>query len=255
MSGRPGVTIDPHVKILNDSVVKRAKARGVDAVVYAPHFTPLPDIQASARKYSDDEFLVLPAREIFTGTWKNRKHILALDLAAPVPDFIHLDTAFTELTRQQAIILIPHPLFANISLSRRDVKEYQQDIHGVEVNNLKHLWYHNTRAESVISAVNLPEFGSSYAHLCGSIGEVTTIFPNCAPERTAILSSIRDGSPRKVEARSGVWHQVRRSAEVSHLLYENTIQKLLHTVHDSRTTTPNNPLYEGKFDDDAVYGD
>lgn len=255
MTGRPGVRIDPHVKILNDSVVERAKARGLDAVVYAPHFTPLPDIQASARKYSDDEFLVLPAREIFTGSWKNRKHILALNLTDPIPDFIHLDTAFSELSRQQAIILVPHPLFATISLTRSDIEEYQESIHGIEVYNLKHLRYHNTRADAVSGSIDLPRFGSSYAHLGGSIGEVTTVFPNCELGRTEILSAIRDGAPRTIQARSGLLHQLRRGAEISHLLYENSIQKILYTVQDSRRTTPSNPIYEGKFDDRSVYPD
>lgn len=255
MRCRSGVTIDPHVKILNESVVERAKARGLDAIVYAPHFTPLPDIQASARKYSDDELLVLPAREIFTGTWKNRKHLLALDLTDPIPDYIHLETAFAELLRQNAIILVPHPLFSTISVTRRDIEEYKGDIHGIEVNNLKYLWYHNTRAESMSTSVNIPEFGSSYAHLPGSIGEVTTVLPNCECERTEILSAIRDGSPRSIHAESGVMHQVRRGAELSHLVYENTLQKILHSLHDSRTTTPSNPLYEGKFNDGSVYPD
>ncbi|PSP27587.1 metal-dependent phosphoesterase, partial [Halobacteriales archaeon QH_2_65_14] len=30
--------VDPHVKILDDEVVRRAKRAGLDVLVYAPHF-------------------------------------------------------------------------------------------------------------------------------------------------------------------------------------------------------------------------
>ncbi|PSP39031.1 metal-dependent phosphoesterase, partial [Halobacteriales archaeon QH_7_65_31] len=33
--------VDPHVKILDERVVRRAKQRGLDAIVYAPHFIRL----------------------------------------------------------------------------------------------------------------------------------------------------------------------------------------------------------------------
>jgi len=65
-----GVTfrVDCHVKVLNERVVERAKRAGLDALVYAPHFTRLPEIRERAAAYSDDELLVVPAREVFTGT-------------------------------------------------------------------------------------------------------------------------------------------------------------------------------------------
>jgi predicted metal-dependent phosphoesterase TrpH len=50
----PGaLRIDPHVKVLDDRVVRRAKARGIDAVVYAPHFTRLPEIRDRAARVPD----------------------------------------------------------------------------------------------------------------------------------------------------------------------------------------------------------
>ncbi|PHQ46649.1 metal-dependent phosphoesterase, partial [Halorubrum sp. C3] len=39
---RPQTRVDAHVKVLDDEVVARAKDRGIDALVYAPHFTRLP---------------------------------------------------------------------------------------------------------------------------------------------------------------------------------------------------------------------
>ena len=60
----PGeLRIDPHVKVLDDRVVRRAKSRDIDALVYAPHFTRLPEIRQRAAQYSDEELLVLPGRE------------------------------------------------------------------------------------------------------------------------------------------------------------------------------------------------
>ena len=64
--------VDLHVKVLDERVVERAKARGLDALVYAPHFTRLPAIRARAARFSDDDLLVVPAREVFTGSWRDR---------------------------------------------------------------------------------------------------------------------------------------------------------------------------------------
>jgi len=60
--------VDMHTKILTDEVTARAKRRGIDVLVYAPHFTRLPDIQRKAARYTDDELLVVPAREILPAT-------------------------------------------------------------------------------------------------------------------------------------------------------------------------------------------
>ncbi len=83
--------VDMHVKILDERVASRAKARGIDVLVYAPHFERLPDIRAKAAEFTDDELLVVPAREVFTGTWRQRRHLLAIGLEDPIPDFITFD--------------------------------------------------------------------------------------------------------------------------------------------------------------------
>ncbi|MFB6197714.1 MAG: PHP domain-containing protein, partial [Halobacteriaceae archaeon] len=131
--------VDPHVKVLDEDVVKRAKQRGVDVLVYAPHFKRLPDIESEAALYSDDDLLVVPAREIFTGSWKDRKHILAVGLSDPVPDFITLEGAMAELGRQDAAVLVPHPMFLTVSLSEEDINQYADAIDAVETYNPKHL--------------------------------------------------------------------------------------------------------------------
>lgn len=251
----PGVSIDLHVKILNAQVAQRAKKRGLNGVVYAPHFTPLPEIQRRAREFSDDELIVLPAREIFTGSWKNRKHLLALDLTDPIPDFIQLEDAMSELGRQDAIVLVPHPRYATVSLSRGDIEEYQEMIHGIEIYNLKYLWFHCSRAKEISLSLDLPEFGSSYAHLGGSVGEVSTYFPECAAEKEAVLSAIRQGERRVMQKNSGSLHSGRRIAEIGHLFYENSIQKLHYTFLERRATTPDNPIYSGRFDAASVYAE
>src|SRR6056297_2144201 len=97
-----GFTVDLHVKILDEQVVERAKARGLDALVYAPHFTRLPDIRERAERFSDDELTVFPGRELFTGTWQRRRHVLAVGLDEMVPDFLTLDGTMAELGEQSA---------------------------------------------------------------------------------------------------------------------------------------------------------
>jgi len=81
----PTTRVDLHVKVLDDAVVRRAKAAGVEVLVYAPHFTRLPDIRDRAREFSDEDLLVVPGREVFTGSYRDRKHVLAVGLSRASP--------------------------------------------------------------------------------------------------------------------------------------------------------------------------
>ncbi len=242
------VRFDPHVKVLDARTVERAKARGLDALVYAPHFVRLPEIRAAAERFSDDELVVLPGREVFTGTWRNRKHVLALDLEDPVPDFIGLDAAFEEFARQDAVVLVPHPGFLTVSLDRADVERHRDAIHAVETYNPKHLPPHNRRADAIARDAGLPAFGSSYAHLPGTVGEVWTEFPDVEPTAGGLLEALRAGAPRTVDHRSGGRHRLRCAAEFAHLFAENTLAKFERVVlSGTEPTHPSQPAYGGRF--------
>ena len=249
-----GFRVDPHVKVLDERVVVRAKRRGLDALVYAPHFTRLPDIESRARAFSDDELLVVPARELFTGTWRNRKHVLAVGLSEPVPDFLSLDATMRELDRQGAAVLVPHPEFATVSLDAADLDRYRDVVDAVEVYNPKHWRRHNDRARDLARRTGLPAFGSSYAHLRGSVGEVWTAFEGPLESLATVVGAFREGLPRRVFRRSGRRHALRRRAEFAHLGWENTWEKFERVVLEGREAThPRHPAYGGRFDDDAVY--
>ncbi|WP_255150813.1 PHP-associated domain-containing protein [Halorarius halobius] len=246
--------VDPHVKILDERVVERAKRRGLDAVVYAPHFRRLPEIRARAERFSDDELLVVPAREVFTGSWRNRKHVLALGLSEPVPDFITLDGAFDEFRRQDATALVPHPEFATVSLGVAEIREYGDAIRGVETYNPKHRRKHNERAREVAAETGLPTFGSSYAHLHGTVGEVWTEFEGTADTMEDVVAAFRWGEPRRVFHRPGTGHHLRRHAEFAHLAYENTWKKLDRLfLSGTEPTHPRHVAYDGRFDDVSCY--
>ncbi|WP_255197097.1 PHP-associated domain-containing protein [Halorarius litoreus] len=246
--------VDPHVKILDERVVDRAKRRGLDALVYAPHFVRLPEIRARARRFTDDELLVVPAREVFTGSWRDRKHVLALGLSEPVPDFITLDGAFAEFERQDATVLVPHPEFATVSLGIEEIETYGDRVHGVETYNPKHRQLHNDRAKEVARETGLPAFGSSYAHLRGTIGEVWTEFEAQPTTAEAVAELFREGAPRRVFHRSGVGHHLRRHAEFAHLGYENTWKKIDRLfLSGTEPTHPRQVAYEGRFDDVSCY--
>ncbi|MFB6353456.1 MAG: PHP-associated domain-containing protein [Halobacteriales archaeon] len=243
-----GIRVDPHVKVLDESVVERAKARGLDALVYAPHFTRLPAIRSAAERYTDDELVVVPGREVFTGPWYDRKHVLALDLEAPVPDFVGLAAAFDEFRRQDAVVLVPHPDYLTVSLDAGDVDRHRDAIHAVETYNPKHWPRHNRAARRLARRSALPAFGSSYAHLPGTVGEVWTAFPGIAPDAEAIVEAFRSGADRTVHRRSGAGHQLRCAAEVAHLFYENTYAKLDRVVlSGTEATHPSQPAYGGRF--------
>lgn len=246
--------LDAHVKVLNEKIVKRAKARGLDGLVYAPHFTRLPDIQARTEQFSDDELLIIPGREVFTGDWRNRKHVLAVGLTNLVPDFITLEGAMAEFDRQGATVLAPHPEFATVSLEAHDIRAHRDRIHGIEVYNTKYLETHIDRARELASEFEIPAFGSSYAHLPRTVGEVWTEFDRDLETNGAVIKALRDEVPRTVYHRRGVTHRLRCLAEFSHLFYENSWGKLDRLfLSGTEPTHPGHIAYEGRFDDVSVY--
>ena len=246
--------VDPHVKVLDEGVVERAKARGLDALVYAPHFTRLSGIEARAERFSDDELLVVPGREVFTGDWRNRKHVLAVGLTDPVPDFITLEGAMAEFDRQGAAVLAPHPEFATVSLEAHDLRAHRDRVHGVEVYNPKHFGTHNDRARDLTREFDLPPFGSSYAHLSGTVGEVWTALEERFETTEGLTEALRTGAPRRIYHRDGVDHRLRCVAEVGHLFYENTWEKIDRLfLSGTEPTHPDHIAYGGAFADVSVY--
>ena len=246
--------LDAHVKILDEQVVERAKTRGLDGLVYAPHFTRLPGARARAERFSDEQLLIVPGREVFTGDWRNRKHVLAVGLTDPVPDFITLEGAMAEFERQGAAVLAPHPEFATVSLEAHDLRVHRDRIHGIEVYNPKYVRTHADRARELASELELPAFGSSYAHLGGTVGEVWTEFDRSIETGSDLVSALRNGEPRSVYHRRGPRHRLRCAAEFSHLLYENSWGKLDRLfLSGTEPTHPDHIAYGGRFEDVSVY--
>lgn len=250
----PSTRVDPHVKILDESVVARAKDRGLDVLVYAPHFTRLPTARRRAKRLSDDELLIVPAREIFTGTWRNRKHVLALGLEEPVPDFITLEGAMEELLAQEAVILAPHPGFLTVSLTATDLRAYRGAIDAIEIYNPKGFTGHNERAVEMAQTDRFDVFGSSYAHLKPTVGEVWTTFEREIQSESDLLQAFRDGADREVRRRADQIHEIRCLREFAHLGWENTWKKFERTLLSGMEPThPRHIAYDGEFDDIAVY--
>lgn len=246
--------LDPHVKILDERIVERAKSRGLDCLIYAPHFVRLPEIRSRAERFSDSELLVVPGREVFTGDWRNRKHVLAVGLSDPVPDFISLEGAMAEFERQGAAVLASHPEFATVSLENHDIRAHRDRIHAVEVYNPKYVGSHAERARELAREFDLPPFGSSYAHLSGTVGEVWTAFDQEFETEADVVEAIRDGAPRRVYHRQGAEHQLRCAAEFGHLFYENSWGKLERQfLSGTEPTHPTHIAYEGRFEDVSVY--
>lgn len=243
-----------HVKILDECVVRRANRYGLDVLVYAPHFTRLPDIRAKARAYTDDDLLVVPARELFTGSWRRRRHVLALGLTEPIPDFITLEGAMAELRRQEATVLVPHPEFLNVSLDWATIRRYRDIIDAIETYNPKHWAADNRRAREIASELSISAFGSSYAHRHGTVGEVWTAFEESIESEADLLMALKTGAKRRVAHRNGMIHRLRRAAEFAHLGYENSWTKFDRTVLSGREAThPRHDAYNNRFDDVRVY--
>ena len=249
-----GTRVDLHVKVLDENVVERAKARGIDVLVYAPHFTRLPKIRALAEQFSDDDLLVVPGREVFTGSWRDRKHLLALGLTDPVPDFITLDGAMREFARQDAVVLVPHPDFLSVSMSSHDVERFRGQIDAIEVYNPKHLPHHNRGARRLADVHALPGFASSYAHVRGSIGEAWTHFEADIETEDALLDALQSRVSRAVDHRKGARHHAWSTVEKAHLVWENTWEKADRLfLSGMEHTHPRHIFYDGRFDEIAVY--
>ncbi|WP_335999727.1 PHP-associated domain-containing protein [Halorientalis halophila] len=249
-----GFRVDMHVKILDDEVVRRAKARGLDALVYAPHFTRLPDIREAAARYSDDELLVVPARELFTGDWRSRRHVLAVGLSDPVPDFLTLEGTMAELRRQNAAVLVPHPEFLTVSLDIEQIREYREQIDAVEVYNPKHWKRDNRRALEIARDTGLPTFASSYAHLPKTVGEVWTSFREPMESTEDLVTALQAGAPRRIFHREGLDHRLRKTAEFAHLFWENTYKKFDRIyLQGTEPTHPGHIFYRDEFDDVRLY--
>jgi predicted metal-dependent phosphoesterase TrpH len=243
-----------HVKCLDERVVSRAKARGLDALVYAPHFTRLPDVRARAERFSDDDLLVVPAREVFTGPWYDRRHLLAVGLSDPVPDFLTFRGALDEFERQDAAVLVPHPEMLNVSCSRDDVAANRDTVDAVETYNAKCLPHQNRRGRAVARETGLPTFGSSYAHLRRSVGEAWTAFDDPVDDEADLVAALRAGTARRVVHRGGVGHRLQSLAEFAHLGYENSWGKLDRLfLSGTEPTHPSNVAYGGRFDDVLAY--
>jgi len=249
-----GTRVDAHVKVLDETVAERAKERGIDVLVYAPHFVRLADVRKQARRFSDDDLLVVPAREVFTGDWANRRHVLAFGLSEPVPDFISFEGAMAEFDRQGAAVLATHPEFLNVSLTRPEIEAYVDRFDAAETYNAKLLGYQNRRMQRVADDLGLPGFGTSYAHLTPTIGEAWTAFDAEIDDEAALVEAFKTGADRTVAHRSGPDHRLRGAVEYAHLGYENTWKKLDRLfLSGDAPTHPANVCYDGEFDDVSVY--
>jgi len=246
--------VDLHVKVLDEYVVERAKAAGIDALVYAPHFEHLDTVRERAARFADEELLVVPGREYFTGTWANRKHVLAVDPDYPVPDFLPLEATMAELHDQDAAVLAPHPEFLTLSLDRGDVATYADRIDATEVYNPKHWPWDNERAREIARDSELPTFISSYAHFRRTVGEAWVELERPVETADDLVAALRAGVPRRMFRRKGLTHTLKCRAEFAHLGWENSWDKFERVVlNDLEPTNPNNPRYPDRFADLNAY--
>jgi predicted metal-dependent phosphoesterase TrpH len=240
--------VDLHVKVVDERVVERAKAAGLDVLVYAPHFEHLSTIAERAARFSDEELLVVPAREYFTGKWSSRKHVLAVDPDYPVPDFLTLEDTMAELADQDAAVLAPHPEFLTLSLDREDIATYAEWIDAVEVYNPKHWSRDNRRAREIARESGLPTYLSSYAHLCSTVGEAWVELEAEVDSAADLVTALREGVPRRMFHRNGLAHTLKCRAEFAHLGWENSWDKFERVVlTDEEATHPAGEGYDDRF--------
>jgi hypothetical protein len=195
---------------------------------------------------------------VFTGPWQDRKHVLALGLDEPIPDFISLSRTMAALDEQDATVIVPHPEFYTVGLTEADIREYRDVIDAIEVLNPKNRRHHTARAKQLARDFDLPAVGSSYAHLPWTVGDVWTALdrPCATPADVRAAIAAPGTADRRVCRRTGPVPWLRSTAEFCHLGWENTWKRFDRVVRTDREPThPEAPLYEGRFDDAAVYTD
>lgn len=236
--------IDTHVKVLSPPIRERAIDRGVDGVVYAPHFTPWPAIVERARALATEDFVVVPAREIFAGSWRTRQHVLALDLEEPVPDFLPLEETMRRLATQDACVVVPHPSYLTMSMDRAAIDRYADQIDAIEILNGRFLPWHGPRARQIADHHDVPALAASYAHLPHT---VATAWAELAPTDAAadaVVEAIRSGDIEGIGHHGRLVRGLSTTAELGHLVYENTVRKLRQSVQSEPVPThPTAPLY------------
>ena len=239
--------VDLHVKVLSETVVNRAIQSGLDTIVYAPHFTPLPAIEREIATYAGTDLTIIPGREVFTGPWTNRRHVLAIGLTEPVPDFVSLEAAMAAFNRQDATVLVPHPEYLTIGLDVAACRRYRRQIDAIEVYNPKHRRYHNRRARRLAETLAVPGFGSSYAHLPGTVGRVWTDLRGSVETSEDLATALAAG-PIRVERQHGVAYRRQQALEQLHVGWENTWPKLKRALDpDAVSTHPERDLYADRF--------
>jgi predicted metal-dependent phosphoesterase TrpH len=249
-----GTSVDLHVKVLDEEVAERAKTHGVDVLVYAPHFEHLSTIRERAARFSDDDLLVVPGREYFTGKWSNRKHVLAVDPDYPVPDFLTLSDTMAELDGQNAAVLAPHPEFLTLSLTEDDVATYADSIDALEVYNPKHWPWDNRRAREIARESGLPTYISSYAHMTTTIGEGWIEFDREIDTAEELVAALQEGAQRRMYHRDGLSHALKCRAEFAHLGWENSWEKFERVVlTDMEPTNPAADGYDDRFAEMNAY--
>ncbi|MFW6153286.1 MAG: PHP-associated domain-containing protein [Halobacteriota archaeon] len=240
--------VDPHVKVLDDRVRELAIERGLDAIVYAPHFTPWPDIVDRASQFSDERLLVVPARELFTGPWHDRKHVLAMDLENPISDFLPREETMDDLVDQGACIVAPHPGFLTMSLGFDDLRRFGEHVHAIEVYNPKFLPWHGPRAARVAAELDRPVIASSYAHLRSSVGAGWIEIENDIDGPGDVVEAIRSGAIEGIGRLGGATRYRISATELAHLCWENSGKKLARTLRRGVPAThPTGERYGGRY--------
>jgi len=179
-------TVDFHVHTIYsydslnrpETIIKKAKQKGLDAVVVLDHDKIKGGVQTAA--LNEGEILVIPAVEVKTDIGDviglfTRKEIEAAEYHAVIE----------QIKKQGGLVMLPHPYHKHNL--RDDIYEL---LDLIEINNARTTAENNQLAEKLANQHNIAGVSGSDAHFPWEIGRCVTIFDEAPSTREEFINMI-----------------------------------------------------------------
>lgn len=200
-----------HDSVLNpDDLIVRAKAAGLDAIVFSEHDTVW-EYAAVEELRAKHNFLVLAGVEIST----DDGHILAFGLDKYVFGMHRAKELASYVEKNDGAMVAAHPYRRQMPWFSRNDEEYRaalekasrnpayQYVQALESLNGRGSDKENEFSQRLCDIMQLPGTGGTDSHAIGDIGKVATYFDLDIHDERGLIAEIKAGRFHAVDLRSG----------------------------------------------------